>query len=254
MSNKKGLNRRDFLKYSSMAAITAPIANKVGKIGEYDLHESEELYGGFLIRTLADDDTPFIFDEDKYERFDGKNIIFSRLMWDTPFADWINSTELLFKPGDPGYSHLDRALGIASGFISGYGGTSSSAVMLGRHSGMLSLTPDSMAPPSDIHFEGRWDHSHLSPEEVAKVVKKATKYLGASLVGIAPLNEKWIYSKYFDPFLELHEPIQITEVEEVILPEGQVTRQEAGELIKAKLETWEGAEIKAFLGETVNDN
>lgn len=38
-----------------------------------------------------------------------------------------------------------------------------------------------------------------SPEEAAKVVKKAAKFLGADLVGIAPYDERWTYTHTLNP-------------------------------------------------------
>ena len=42
-------------------------------------------------------------------------------------------------------------------------------------------------------------------------------------------------------------PIDITQVEEVILPEGQVSPQEAGHIVKAEMEKLEGEQIKAMV-------
>ncbi len=247
MKDKKNISRRDFLKLGGLAAVSLPAITKVGSIGGDDLLESKEAYGGFLVRTRADDDPPFQIDEANYERFDAKNAIFSRMTWDEPFIEMIQNTELVYKVGTPGYAHPDAALVKGAAFCAMFAGTGSSSAMMGSHEGLLSLTPDALSPPQGPIFEGRWDHSHLSPEEVTATVKKAALFLGASLVGISSLNEKWIYSKYYDPFSGVSAPIEFTKVEEVVLPEGQVSSQEAGQLIKAELETWDGDKIKAFL-------
>ena len=236
-----------------LAAVSLPAVNQVGKVGGHNLLESPELYGGFLVRTLADGENPIEVDEANYERFDATNAIFSRMIWDGPFMEMIQQTELVYKSGDPGYTHPDVALNEGAILCGTYDGAGSSTALMGRHRGLLSLEPNALAVPQGPSFEGRWDHSHLSPEEVASMVKKAALFLGASLVGIAPMNERWIYSDYYDPLDGGSAPIKITEVEEVQLPEGQVSPQEAGQRIKAELETWEGSEIKAFLIDIMED-
>lgn len=37
-----------------------------------------------------------------------------------------------------------------------------------------------------------------SPEDASKVVKRAAKFYGASMVGIAPYDERWVFSRVFD--------------------------------------------------------
>jgi reductive dehalogenase len=252
MSNKN-ITRRDFLKLGGLAAVSLPAVTKVGSIGNDDFLESKEAYGGFLVRTLADDDPPIIVDEERYKRFDATNGIFSRNMWDEPFIEKIQNVEKVYQANEPGYEWQDAALNAGAIFCGTYDGTAASSAMMGKHAGLLSLEPNAMAVSQGASFEGRWDHSHLTPVEVADIVKKAALFYGASLVGIAPMNEKWIYSDYFDPFTGASAPIHFTEVEEVVLPEGQVSPQEAGELIKMKLDTWDGERIKAFLIDVIEN-
>ncbi|MDJ0753626.1 MAG: reductive dehalogenase [Ardenticatenaceae bacterium] len=245
MSVKPNLNRRDFLKLGGLAAVALPTITKVGTVGEELLLESPEAYGGFVVRTLADDDPAIKVDEDIYERFDSTNVIFSRIMWDEEYIEKVNSTEKVFNVGDSGYTHIDAALSDAAVFCGTYDGTNSP--MTGSHAGLLGLNPSAMSKPG-ISFDGRWDHSRFSPEEVAAVVKKAALFLGASLVGIAPMNERWIYSHYYDAIGGGGQvPIEFTEVEEVELPEGQLSPQDAGELIKTEMEKMDGDQIKAMI-------
>lgn len=247
MSDKYNLNRRDFMKLGGLAAVSLPTITKIGTLGAYDLLESKEAYGGFLVRTLSSGEQPYIVDDDNYERFDSTNVIFSRTFWDQEFIDQVAAVEKVYELDDPGYEHIDVALAAGAMFCASYDGTAASAPMTGPHMGLLGLNPDVMDSPVGPQVEGRWDHSSRSPEEVAQIVKKAALFLGASLAGIAPLNEKWIYSAYFDMFSGESAPIEISEVEAVVLPEGQVSPQDAGAMIQEKLAAWEGEEIKAFI-------
>ena len=49
---KKKISRRDFLKTAGLAGLALPVANVIGKIGNYEIVSSKEDYGGFLIKRL----------------------------------------------------------------------------------------------------------------------------------------------------------------------------------------------------------
>jgi len=246
MSAKQNINRRDFLKLGGLTAVSLPVITQVGKIGGDDLLESEEVYGGFAIRKQADADPLFLFD-DSYTRFDATNAILSRVWWDDDFNEIADATETVYEKNDPGYTQVDKALSAGAAFVAMYEGTDSSIGYLGLHNGLMGLDPKVNAPGQGPSFEGRWEHDHLTPEEVTAIVKKASLFLGASMVGVADLNEKWLYSHYYDGFSQTRAPIQITKVEKVELPEGQVSPEDAKLLIKVELETMEGQELKDLL-------
>jgi len=238
------MNRRDFLKMGGITAVSLPLITKVGQIGNEALLESEEAYGGFLVRSLAEGESTIEVDDAIYQRFDATNVIFSRNVWDEDYIKRVDETELAFKPNDPGYSQLDAALSGAANFLGGYDGTNSP--LTGRHGGILGLNPSALSKDS-LTFEGPWDYNQFTSEEVAGFVKKAALFLGASLVGIAPLNERWIYSHSYDMLAGGRAPIEFTEVVVPELPEGQVSLQEAGQRIKTEMQKLEGEEIKAIL-------
>ena len=88
-------------------------------------------------------------------------------------------------------------------------------------------------------FDEPWDYGQHTPEEISDFVKRAGEFYGASLVGIAPLDERWLYGRYLDVFFDMQEgEIALSKVEEIELPEGQVSPKEAGETIKSILEKW----------------
>jgi reductive dehalogenase len=71
------------------------------------------------------------------------------------------------------------------------------------NSGLYSwdVLKNAYGPGSPKFFElPRWDPADdgLTTEDVTKIVKKAGKFYGASLVGIAPVDERWFYSHVMD--------------------------------------------------------
>jgi reductive dehalogenase len=246
MSEQKKLNRRDFLKLGGLASLSLPAITRVGQIGSYDLIESKETFGGFTIKMRKDDDPLFEFGPN-YTRFDATNAILSRIWWDDEFNEKADATPTVYEKNAPGYTQVDKALSAGAAYVAMYEGTTSSIGYLGLHDGLMGLDPNVQAPGQGPAFEGRWEHDHLTPEEVTAIVKKASLFLGASLVGITDLNENWLYSHYYDGMSQTRAPIQIAEVEEVVLPEGQVSPDEAKQLVKTELEQMEGQEIKDLL-------
>ena len=244
MSNR--ISRRDFLKLGSLAAFSLPLTTVVGEMGDHELLESKEKFGGFTIKTRKDDDPLFEFDPN-YTRFDATNAILSRIWWDDEFNEKADATETVYEKNDPGYTQVDKALSAGAAYVAMYEGTDSSIGFLGRHEGLMGLDPKVNVPGQGPSFDGRWNHDHLSSEEVTAIVKKASLFLGASMVGITDLNEKWLYSHYYDGFSQTKAPIKITKVEKVELPEGQVSPDEARQLIKAELEKMDGQELKDLL-------
>ena len=50
-----------------------------------------------------------------------------------------------------------------------------------------------------------------SPDEMTRVVKKAARFLGASLVGIAKVHPNWIYSHEYNTITQEHYPLEVPE-------------------------------------------
>lgn len=250
MTKKEGINRRDFLK---IGGVTAGV---IGAAGIVDLLSDSDMLGtngegGFLIRQHDIGSPPYEVTDSAYQRFDAKNAIFGRTFWDDEYNEVLHQAENVYEPNEPGYERIDVALNGAAVFLGAYNGTMSP--MMGRHDGLLALDGSVMGAPHGPSFEGQWDHSQYSPEEVAKIVKKAALFLGASLVGIAPLDERWVYSAYYSQLNGDSGPIEFTDVDEVSIPEGQMAVKDAQDLILAELETWEGDDIKELLFEVMEN-
>lgn len=246
MSEKKEIDRRDFLKFGSLAAIALPTLKEIGRDEDHRLFESEELFGGFAIRVLDRDTPPYEVDDSVYQRFDSRNTAFGRMMWDEEAQTAIFSAKKTIDEyiaeGKPGFRKEDFALHNAAWTVGN--GSGAYPGLHGLQMGLLKIdpfypneTPDAYAIP--------WDRSHLTDEDITRMVKKASKFYGASLVGVAELDERWFYSYAFDFLGE--GPIVFEDVEEITLPEGQVTLQEAKALVGEELAAMEADELKDFI-------
>lgn len=199
MSNQT-LNRRDFLKLAGLASLALPSSQVVGKIERDEVVVSPELYGGFLVRRLADGETPYQVDDSKYRRFDQKNEMFARSSWDKDWAStvkWADKAQLM-NENLPGFSREDYAFygaawavatgtGSAGGSVGGY----NDGLYHPQAVGAFTRGIDKM-PPWD------WKSAGYTDLEVSNMVKMAAKFYGASLAGIAPVDKRWIYSQYYD--------------------------------------------------------
>ena len=144
------------------------------------------------VKKLSPDNPPYEVDEDMYQRFDQRNnLSVGRRNWDESIVSFIKrSGEIrhkLIEKGRIGYRVEDYALMFATGTTAGSLGTSFNHANRGLTSWkqLQSAMPGKAAP-----WEG-------TPEQATAMVKKVATYLGADLVGIAPLNRRWVYSHAF---------------------------------------------------------
>ncbi len=217
MTREREMNRRGFLGRLGITAASLPAAMVVGRIGGDEVLAAPEEYGGFLVRRSPEGEPPYQVDENVYQRFDQRNETFSREMWDPKVieseAPFDGVEEENIRTNKEGFTRLDYAFMSAAWTIAGAFGSGAGAIG-GSNGGLYSWQPlggpgmDGMPP---------WDASDWTPEEVALIVKKAALFFGASLSGIAELDERWIYSHRFtkdfsDP-PEIYAPILIEDVE-----------------------------------------
>ena len=136
----------------------------------------------------------YAIDENVYQRFEQKNEMFCRYLWDKTLKTYQNnfSGDMLknIKEHIEGYTQLDYAFSKASWAV-------------------YNRFPFAFSWEGDTSFDEDWYGYKLrekkykikNPEKFTNEVKKVTKFYGASLVGIAKINEKWIYKnagKRFD--------------------------------------------------------
>jgi len=189
-NKEKKMNRRQFIKIGAVATASGAL------IGQAGLSDEKE---NFLNKIV---NSPFnhghkefpIKITDKCQRMEQKYTIFARHLWDHEFVSRIESSidsssiEALEKI--KGWSPLDEALDGAAWALD-------HKFASGSENGQ----------PHSLAYE--WDEptrrkkvKFRDPEDASKKVKKATRYLGASLVGITRYDPLWTYSRLIKENLE----------------------------------------------------
>jgi len=131
-----------------------------------------------------------------YKRMNQKYTIFNRGFWDERvrpnfLGNGAKKSGVIPFPqeGTPGYSKVDWALHWA-----GWAGHRAGTPLMGagvRNTGNYD--------DWDRHANPKFDRYQFQDKaEATKKVKRAANFLGADLVGIAPYDERWTYSKWFD--------------------------------------------------------
>ncbi|MFC2002869.1 reductive dehalogenase [Chloroflexota bacterium] len=144
------------------------------------------------------------------ESFDQKNEALKRSTWDPAMRDMAKPYYARFEGLDmpkekEGYTLKELALEMASWhialdfgsgqFTGGEGLEAWEAWPVGR--------TDTTRMPKELKLEVD------SPAEAAKVIKKAAKLFGASLVGICLLDRRWLYSHSYHTLKKEHKPVEI---------------------------------------------
>jgi epoxyqueuosine reductase len=133
--------------------------------------------------------SPYIVDRSRLRRFDSKNTVFDRVMWDSSWEGYRRMYDEkvpnIISEGKPGYSRVDFALAYASWIVHDAfeGGFSCRKIELYR------------TPVDTIRID--WTKTKYYVNDVRKMsthLKRAAKLFGASLVGICKLNRDWLYA------------------------------------------------------------
>ena len=137
------------------------------------------------------------------QRFDQKNEMFKRSMWDPAFKA---IREVYYGPSYPtdkdGFSHEDLALFIASWYIE-WGFAFGTII---QDTGIYSWDPPPTAVkrlPPDIRL------TVDDPAEMARHIKQVAKYFGAIEVGISEIDQRWVYAKTYNMATGEHKPFQL---------------------------------------------
>jgi len=127
---------------------------------------------------------PYIVNRDVYERFDQRNICFSRANWDKDFVAYgrgiYDKSESMMKRGMKGYTREDYAAMSAAWSVHD---TLPHSRGIGLGGSLSTFTPVS-DPPS----------SHADPERNTDFIKMFSLDLGAEKVGTTRLKMDWVYS------------------------------------------------------------
>jgi reductive dehalogenase len=220
MTKSAVVNRREFMGALGLAAVSIPAGKVVGTLEGDPLMSSREAYGGFLVRKLPKGKPPYTVDDERCRRFDQRNETFSRGRWDPsvieaekPFRGMESER---MKNEDLGFTRLDYAFYMAAWTVGSSLGTGAGTVG-GSHGGLYSWKPlGGMNSP--LYGLARWKPADWTLQEVTDIIKKAALFYGASLCGVAELDERWIYSHRFtkqhtDP-PNISAPIIFDDVEE----------------------------------------
>jgi len=141
------------------------------------------------IRAKRIEKPPYVIDQSKLRRFDSKNIVFGRVMWDSSWEGYMQMYDekvlRIVSEGKSGHSRVDFALAYASWIVHDAfeGGFSWKKIKLSR-------TP---AVSTGIDWT-KTKYEVDAPYRMSIFVKRAARLFGASLVGICKLNRDWVYA------------------------------------------------------------
>lgn len=158
-------------------------------------------------RAIREDDRPeqeFPFPVPTY-RFDQKNEMFKRSIWDESMQPYARVFYKEVKYHETiGYRKLDYAFRNAAWNLEwGFG--------LGNSRSNSGLYSWDGVPAKIRRFVEAGDTVRESSEEMSRIIKKVAKFLGADLVGISRLHPHWVYSHEFNLLTMEHYPIEIPE-------------------------------------------
>ncbi len=132
---------------------------------------------------------PYIIDRSRLHRFDSRNIIFRRVMWDSSWKGYKRMYDekvlSIIAEGKPGYSRVDFALAYASWIVHDAfeGGFSWKKIRLNK------------APVDTIGIDwAKTKYESDDPRRMSIFIKRAARLFGASMVGACKLNRDWIYA------------------------------------------------------------
>ncbi len=142
--------------------------------------------------TRVDQPTYSEFLVGKVERFDERNTVFSRNLWDEDYQALVKAATAKAKPGDwttfegnaivAGAIYVDNTAGVLHPNYYGYGGHLSGDAGL---FGWDDPINEQQFPVDD-------------PVWMTERVKQVARLYGANLVGVTKVNPNWIYSHYFE--------------------------------------------------------
>lgn len=125
---------------------------------------------------------------DDFEPFSEYHNIFGRLTWDRDFKFFkvymYDKVPEIIDENQPGYTQIDHALSIASWTVHDYFKNAFVWEKLGSPANVMELAS----------LE-KYDINNQNIERITKTIKSISKSFGASLVGIAPYDERWTYTE-----------------------------------------------------------
>jgi epoxyqueuosine reductase len=137
-------------------------------------------------------------------RFDQKNEMFKRGMWDEKMRPYSERFREVEYQEEFGYQKIDYAFRNAAWNLEWGFSLGNSRSDYGLYS--WDDIPERIRPYVETGGPVR-----KSPEEMSRLIKKVARFLGADLVGICRVHPNWVYSFEFNLVTMKHYPIDIPE-------------------------------------------
>jgi len=135
------------------------------------------------------DDPPYRIDERLLQRFDQRQTVFGRMLFDREASFYekgmYDKAAEIIKKGEPGYSHLDFVRALGAWTVYDYFHGAFSPHKLEEANNVMPKPAFKKFPVTD-------------PEAMSEEVKKTALLYGASGVGICRVDRRWIYSFNMD--------------------------------------------------------
>jgi len=140
----------------------------------------------FTVRRV--EEPPYIVDESRLRRYDQRRLIFNRIFSDPGWAGYGRTEEEQglrnIAEGRPGYTRVDYALAEAAWTV--------------HDVWTDAFSWERLRKPQSLNLMGeRWYRDRIEVEDVAEMtlqLKRAARFYGASLVGVAELDRRWLYA------------------------------------------------------------
>lgn len=199
-------SRRNFLKLSAVSAAGAAGAATMGVAGIAKAAGGDKVSQKSFSLFRREHDRIEDINEisPDFKRMDQKNMVFARVGWDPKIQHVLKPmlgkklgfTANPMEGNRPGFGQLEHALAAAAN--AGHdAGTDFSA--LGQRGGGVMNNWETHTTKINPH-----KHSFKNGEDANRFVVRAAKFLGASDAGIAPYDERWTYSHWYDPTPMIH--------------------------------------------------
>lgn len=154
-------------------------------------------------------------------RYDQKNTIFSRSSWDPTIrelgGDYLSDHADTNRPdiNSPDYNLRDWAFDQASWYVERQLAKGSRGI---GNFGLYRWHIDPVEIAKEFNLPPGWKYEISDPVRMSTDIKTVASFLGASLVGICKLDQRWVYTHSFNRLTDEHLPIAIPpECEKVIV-------------------------------------
>ncbi len=144
-----------------------------------------------------DERPAYVIDTEAYRRFDQRRTVFGRIVHDegAPYygKSMYENVPKIISEGREGCTREEFAKALGAWTVYNYFSGAFSRVKLTGPNSVMAEPAIAKKP-------------EVEPSEMSRVIKEAAKRYGASLVGICPLDRRWVYSRDLDG-----EPVEIPE-------------------------------------------